>query len=90
MFPELDKTTATAREIKRANVRAVSMELNSLDFIAFLLFVSFQRSGTYGLGIGRSPLAPNWVTNIPAVERFKYHVPLDGLKTAVSAFPSPS
>lgn len=45
---------------------------------------------TKAFGTGMSPFAPNWWMATPALERFRYQVPLDGLNTETSSFPSPS
>ena len=49
-----------------------------------------KRQGTNAFGTGRSPFDPNCWIDTPAVERFEYHVAVDGRNTVVSNLPSPS
>jgi hypothetical protein len=57
---------------------------------AFLYFYIVECYRINALGAGLSPFAPNETPINPLPLRFKYHAPVDGLKIAASALPSPS
>ena len=77
--------TASSEPIENMYESLLGYKGKSITETTPLLATAFRAAAD-----GKSPVAPNWMPVNPSCERSRYHVPLDGRKTATSALPSPS